>query len=90
MHVLRNGLLAPGAEFADGYGDHVEAAPAAGDLEQVNCSVEHCSGLFDVVLADVREGQVPEDDRLGLVTTMEAACGALQDRPALALSPRAR
>jgi hypothetical protein len=42
MHVLHNWLVAPGAKLADGCGNHVEAAPAAGDLEQVNCSVEDC------------------------------------------------
>ena len=83
MDVLGNWLLAPGAEFADGGRNHVQAAPAAGYLEQVNCPVEHGCCLVDVALADVREGQVPEDDRLGLVTTLEAARGALQDRPRL-------
>ena len=83
MHVLHNRLVAPGAKLADCCGNHVEAAPAAGYLEQVNCPVEHGCCLFDVALADVREGQIPEDDRLGLVTTLEAACGALQDRPCL-------
>jgi hypothetical protein len=83
MYVLHNRLVAPGAKLADGSGHHVQAAPAAGYLEQVNCPVEHGCRLVDVALADVREGQIPKDDRLGLVTTMEAACGALQDRPRL-------
>jgi hypothetical protein len=90
MHVLHSRLVPPGAKLADCCGNHVEAAPAAGDLKQVNCPVEHGCGLLNVALADVREGQIPEDDRLGLVTTLEAAGGALQDRPCLALSPRAR
>ena len=80
MHVLDNRLVAPGAKLADGSGHHVEAAAAAGYLEQVKGPVEHSCCLFDVALADVREGQVPEDDRLRLVPTMEAPCGALQDR----------
>ena len=83
MHVLHHRLLAPGAKLADGCRDHDEAASAAGDLEQVNCPVEHGCGLFDVVLVDVGEGQIPEDDRLGLVTAPEAAGGALQDRARL-------
>src|SRR6266487_5043312 len=32
---------------------------------------------------DVREGQVPKNDRLRLVTTLQPARGALQDRPRL-------
>src|SRR5829696_6882331 len=80
MHVLHNRLVPPGAKLADCSGDHVEAAPAAGDLEQVNGPMEHGCCLFDVALADVREGQIPQDDRLRLVTTLEAACSALQDR----------
>jgi hypothetical protein len=83
MHVLDNRLVAPGAKLADGSGHHVEAAAAAGYLEQVNGPVEHSCCLFDVALADVCEGQIPKDDRLRLVTTMEAAGGALQDRPRL-------
>jgi hypothetical protein len=43
--------------------------------------------LVDVALTDVGEGQIPEDDRLGLVTTLEAAGGALQDRPGLRAVP---
>jgi hypothetical protein len=50
--------------------------------------VEHGCGLVDVALADVRKGQIPEDDRLGLVTTPEAACGALQHRPCLRAVPK--
>src|SRR4029453_16629618 len=83
MHVLDNRLVAPGMELADGCGNHVEAAPAAGDLDQVNGPMEHGCGLVDVALADMGKGQVPEDDCLGLVTTLEAAGGALQDRPGL-------
>jgi hypothetical protein len=83
MHVLYNRLLAPGMKFADGCGNHVEAAPAAGYLEQVNGPVEHGCGLVDIALADMGKGQIPQDDRLGLVTTLEAAGGALQDRPCL-------
>ena len=79
MHVLHNRLLAPGAELADGCRNHVQAAPAARHLEQVNCPVEHGRCLLDVALADVREGQIPQDDRLRLMTTLEAARGALQD-----------
>jgi hypothetical protein len=63
--------------------NHVEAAPAAGDPQQVNCPVEHHCGLFDIALADVRKGQVPEDYRLRLVATPEAAGSALKDRPCL-------
>jgi hypothetical protein len=63
MHVLRNRLVAPGAELADCCGDHVEATrrgrPRAGRLP-----VEHGCCLVDIALANVREGQVPEDDRL--------------------------
>ena len=55
----------------------------AGYLEQVNCPVEHGCCLVDVALADMREGQISEDYGLRLVTTLEAACGALQDRPCL-------
>jgi hypothetical protein len=80
MHVLGNWLLAPGAQFADGCRNHVQATPAAGYLKQVNGPVEHGCCLVDIALADIREGQVPEDDRLRLVTTLEAPCGALQDR----------
>jgi hypothetical protein len=76
MHVLDNRLVAPGAKLADGSGHHVEAAAAAGYLEQVNGPVEHSCCLFDVALADVCEGQIPKDDRLGLVPTLEAAGGA--------------
>ena len=83
MHVLYNRLVAPGAKLADGCRNQVEAAPAAGDLEQVNCPVEHGCGLFDLVLVNVGEGQIPEDDRLRLVTALEAACGALQNGPCL-------
>ena len=83
MHVLDSLLLAPGAEPADGCRYDVEAAPAAGDLDQVNGPMEHGCGLVDVALADMGKGQVPEDDCLGLVTTLEAAGGALQDRPGL-------
>jgi hypothetical protein len=83
MHVLHNRLVAPRVKLADGCGDHVEAAPAARHLEQVNGPVEHGCGLLDVALADVGEGQIPENDRLRLVTTLEAAGGALQDRPGL-------
>ena len=83
MHVLGNWLLAPGAEFADGCRNHVKAAPAAGDLQQVNCPMQHGCCLVDITLADVHEGQVPEDDRLRLVTTLEAARSALQDQPRL-------
>ena len=46
MYVLYNRLVAPGAEFADGCRNHVEAASAAGDLEQVNArwsTVDACS-----------------------------------------------
>jgi hypothetical protein len=39
--------------------------------------------LFDLALVDVRKGQVPKDDRLRLVPTLEATCGALQVRPGL-------
>ena len=56
MHVLDNWLLAPGAEFADGCRNHVKAAPAAGDLEQVNGPVEHGCCLVDVALTDMGEG----------------------------------
>jgi hypothetical protein len=90
MHVLHNQLLAPGVELADGCRNHVQAAPAARYLEQVNGPVEHGCGLVDVALADVREGQIPEDDCLGLMTTLEAACGTFQEGLRLALSPRAR
>jgi hypothetical protein len=45
--------------------------------------VERRCCLFDIALTDMREGQIPKDDRLRLVTTMEAACGALEDRPCL-------
>jgi hypothetical protein len=76
MHVLHSRLVAPGTELADGCRYHVEAASAAGYLEQVNGPVEHGCGLFDVALADVGEGQIPQDDRLGLVSTLEAAGGA--------------
>ena len=83
MHVLHNRLVAPGVKLADCCRDHVQAAPAAGDLEQVNCPVEHGCCLVHVALAEVREGQIPEDDGLRLVTTVEAARGALQDRSCL-------
>ena len=73
VHVLHNRLVAPGAKLADGRGDHVEAASAAGDLEHVNCSVEDCCCLSDVALADMGEGEIPQDDRLGLVPNLEAA-----------------
>jgi hypothetical protein len=52
--------------------------------------VEHGCCLVDITLADVRDGWVPEDDRLDGVAPVGAACGVLQDRPALALSPRVR
>ena len=83
MHVLDNWLVAPGAKLADCCGNHVEAASAAGYLEQVNGPVEHGCGLVDVASVDVREGQIPQDDRLGLVPALEAAGGALQDRAGL-------
>jgi hypothetical protein len=70
-------------KLADCCGNHIEAAPAARYLKQVNGSVEHGCCLFDVALADVSEGQVPENDCLRLVTALKAACGALQDRPCL-------
>jgi hypothetical protein len=59
MHVLDNRLVAPGAKLADGSGHHVEAASAAGDLEQLNCSVEDCCCMSDVALADMGEGEIP-------------------------------
>jgi hypothetical protein len=37
MHVLHNRLVAPGPEFADCCRNHIQAAPAPGDLQQVNC-----------------------------------------------------
>ena len=80
MHVLDSLLLAPGAELADGCRYHVEAAPATGYLKQVNCSVEHSCRLFDVALMDVREGQIPQDDRLRLVTALEPTRSPRQDR----------
>jgi hypothetical protein len=64
--------VAPGAKLADGCGHHVQAASAAGDLEQVNGPVEHGCCLLDVALVDVGEGQVSQDDCLGLVTALEA------------------
>ena len=70
MHVLHYRLLAPGAEFADSCDNYIEAAPAAGYLEQVNGPVKHGCGLFDIALADMGEGQVPEDDCLRLVTAV--------------------
>jgi hypothetical protein len=42
--------------------------------------VEHRDCLVNVALAEVREGEVSEDDRLGLVTTVQPARGALKDR----------
>src|SRR5512133_2850100 len=45
--------------------------------------MKHGCGLLDVALTDVSEGQIPQDDRLRLVTALEAACGALQDRAGL-------
>jgi hypothetical protein len=81
VHVLHNRLLAPGAKLANCCRNHVEAAPAAGYLEQINGPVEHGCGLLDIALTDMGDGQIPQDDRLGLVTTPEATCGALQDRP---------
>jgi hypothetical protein len=83
MHVLHHRLVAPGAKLADCCRHHVEATSAAGDLEQVNCPMQRGCGLFDVALADMGEGQIPQDDRLRLVTTLEAACRALQDRARL-------
>jgi hypothetical protein len=56
MHVLHNRLVAPGAELADCCRNHVEATAATGYFEQVDCPVEHDCCLFDVALADVREG----------------------------------
>jgi len=64
-------------------GNHVDATAAAGHLDQVDCPVEHGCGLVDVALAGMGKGQITEDDRLGLVTTLKAACGALQDRACL-------
>jgi hypothetical protein len=79
MYVLHNRLVSPGVELAGCCRDHVEAAPAARHLEQVNGPVKHGCRLLDVALADVGEGQIPEDDRLRFMTTLEAARGALQD-----------
>jgi hypothetical protein len=83
VHVLHNRLVPPGVKLADGCGNHVEAAPAARDLEQVNGPVEDGCGLVDVALADVGEGQIPENDCLRLVTALEAAAGTVQDGPCL-------
>ena len=58
MHVLHYRLLAPGMKLADCCGNHVEAAPAAGYLEQINGSVEHGCGLLDIALTDMGEGQI--------------------------------
>ena len=76
MHVLHNRLLVPGAELADCRRNHVEAAPASGYLEQVNGPVEHGCGLFDVALADVRNGcreagQLPSEDPQAGVTIID-------------------
>ena len=91
MHVLRNRLVAPGAELADGCRNHVEAAPAAGYLEQVDCPVEHGCCLLDVALADVREGQ---SSRGRSPSTCDDPGGGVRCLsridPAFALSPRAR
>jgi hypothetical protein len=73
VDLLGNWLLAPRAQLADYRRNHVEATPAAGYLQQVKCPVEDGCCLFDLALVDVREGQVPEDDRLGLVTILVAA-----------------
>ena len=83
MHVLGNWLLAPGMELAGCCGNHIQATAAAGYFEQVDCPVEHGCCLLDVTLTDVHEGQVPEDDRLRLVTPVEATRGVLEDRPRL-------
>jgi hypothetical protein len=56
MHILHHRLVVPGAKLADGCGNHVEAAPAARHLKQVNGPVEHGCGLLEVALADVGEG----------------------------------
>jgi hypothetical protein len=80
IHVLRKRLVAPGAELADRCRNHVQAAPTAGYLEQVDCPVKHGCCLLDVTLTDMREGQVPKDDRLRLVPTLEAACSPFQNR----------
>jgi hypothetical protein len=56
------------------------AHPTAGELHQVNRPVEHGRRVLHVALAKVRKGQVPQDDRLGVVPSVQAACGALQDR----------
>ena len=77
VHVLHNRLVAPGVKLTDGCGNHVEAAPAARYLEQVNGPVEHGGGLVEVALADVGEGQIPQDDRLRLVTVLDCQLRAI-------------
>src|SRR6266542_4453712 len=83
VQVLRKRLVAPWAELTDRRERHVQPAPTTGYLQQVDRSVEHCACLVNHALADVREGQVPENDRLRLVTTLQSVRGALQDRPRL-------
>src|SRR6266542_4474319 len=80
VQVLRKWLVAPWAELTDRRERHVQPAPTAGYLQQVDRSVEHCDCLVNVALPDVREDQVREDDCLRLVTNLEVAGGGLQDR----------
>src|SRR6266536_1516952 len=83
VQVLRKRLVAPWAELTDRRERHVQPTPTAGYLQQVDRPVEHRYCMVNVALADVREGQVPKNDRLRLVTTLQPARGALQDRPRL-------
>jgi hypothetical protein len=83
VHVLGNRLVAPLAQRTDSREDHVQATSTAGELHQVNRPVEHGRGVLHVALADMSQSEVREDDRLGLVPTVQAACGAIQDRSRL-------
>jgi hypothetical protein len=56
----------PWAEFPDGGEDDVQATPTAGDLQQVDRSMQHRGCVLDVALSDVGEGQVPSTIALDL------------------------
>ena len=58
----------------------VETASTPGLLHDVERPMQHCGRFVDLALADACEGEVPQDDRLGLRSILEGPGGLLQDQ----------